>query len=115
MHFWPALRRLALVAFVLTFAASPSGCLGCGGEPAPADGYEEWLHLDEGLPGGERAVAAWSIKGATPRQAGEAVEIDDAGGAARLRVTAPSAYGASGRPIAARLVVRDATIELWAD
>ncbi|AUX23564.1 uncharacterized protein SOCEGT47_040910 [Sorangium cellulosum] len=78
-------------------------------------GYEEWLLLDAGVARGGAPAAAWEVEGATLRQQGDAVEVVDETGAARLRVTAPAAYARGGRPIAARLAVRGATLELWAD
>ncbi|AUX44200.1 uncharacterized protein SOCE26_056640 [Sorangium cellulosum] len=79
------------------------------------EGYEEWLLLDAGVARADAPAAAWEVEGATLRQQGDAVEVVDEAGAARLRVTAPAAYARGGRPIAARLAVRGATIELWAD
>ncbi|WP_437281094.1 kelch repeat-containing protein [Sorangium sp. So ce375] len=78
-------------------------------------GYEEWLLLDAGVARADAPAAVWQVEGATLRQQGDAVEVVDEAGAARLRVTAPAAYARGGRPIAARLAVRGATIELWAD
>ncbi|WP_437591186.1 kelch repeat-containing protein [Sorangium sp. So ce1000] len=79
------------------------------------DGYEEWLLLDAGVARAGAPVAAWEVEGATLRQDGDAVEVVDDAGAARLRVTAPAAFARGGRPIAARLTARGATLELWAD
>ncbi|XYI02192.1 Kelch repeat-containing protein [Sorangium sp. So ce1128] len=79
------------------------------------EGYEEWLLLDAGVARAGAPVAAWEVEGATLRQQGDAVEVVDDTGVARLRVTAPAAYARGGRPIAARLTVRGATLELWAD
>ncbi|WP_437278577.1 kelch repeat-containing protein [Sorangium sp. So ce375] len=79
------------------------------------DGYEEWLMLDAGVARADAPVAAWEVEGATLRQDGDAVEVVDDTGTARLRVTAPAAFARGGRPIAARLTVRGATLELWAD
>ncbi|WP_437877508.1 Kelch repeat-containing protein [Sorangium sp. So ce513] len=78
-------------------------------------GYEEWLHLDAGVANGGAPVAEWEVDGATLRQQGDAVEVVDDVGAARLRVTAPAAYASGGRPVEARLEVRGATIALWVD
>ncbi|WP_437480304.1 kelch repeat-containing protein [Sorangium sp. So ce1014] len=78
-------------------------------------GYEEWLLLDAGVARADAPAAVWQVEGATLRQQRDAVEVVDETGAARLRVTAPAAYARGGRPIAVRLAVRGATIELWAD
>ncbi|WP_438021353.1 kelch repeat-containing protein [Sorangium sp. So ce315] len=79
------------------------------------DGYEEWLLLDAGVASADAPAAAWEVEGATLRQRGDAVEVVDETGTARLRVTAPAAFARGGRPIAAWLTVRGATLELWAD
>ncbi|WP_437683356.1 Kelch repeat-containing protein [Sorangium sp. So ce131] len=79
------------------------------------DGYEEWLLLDPSAVRRDAPAAAWLVDGATLRQDGEAVEVADARGAAQLRVTAPEAYAAGGRPIGTRLVARGEQIELWLD
>ncbi|WP_437787254.1 kelch repeat-containing protein [Sorangium sp. So ce1097] len=79
------------------------------------DGYEEWLLLDAGVAIADAPAAAWEVEGATLRQQGDAVEVVDETGTARLRVTAPAAFARGGRPIAAWLTVRGATLELWAD
>ncbi|AUX41687.1 uncharacterized protein SOCE26_031090 [Sorangium cellulosum] len=78
-------------------------------------GYEEWLLLEEGAAAGDRPVATWEVDGAAPRQRGAVVELCDEGGTPRLRVTAPRAYAAGGRPVEARLAARGGTIELWVD
>jgi N-acetylneuraminic acid mutarotase len=75
---------------------------------------EEWLRFDEGAVTAGRPAATWAIEGATVRQQGSAVEVVD-GNAARLRVTAPEAFAAGGRPVAARLVAQGARVELWID
>ncbi|AUX45251.1 uncharacterized protein SOCE26_067320 [Sorangium cellulosum] len=78
-------------------------------------GYEEWLLLAPSAVTRAGPVAVWDIEGAAPRQRGEAVELADASGDPRLRVTAPLAYAAQGRPVDASLVARGTTIELWVD
>ncbi|MFO0755310.1 MAG: DNRLRE domain-containing protein [Byssovorax sp.] len=78
-------------------------------------GVEEWLRIDAGGLGEQGLAASWSIEGATPRQAGEAVEITDAAGAVRARVTAPAAFAAGSRPIGAHLRVEGSTIVLYVD
>ncbi|MDC3954844.1 kelch repeat-containing protein [Polyangium jinanense] len=80
-----------------------------------ATGYEEWLWLERGVATTERAAVAWTIEGAEVRQAGDAVNLVDGRGITRIRVTAPEAFAASGKPVAARLVARGETIELWVD
>lgn len=76
-------------------------------------GVEEWLHLDAGVARG--SVAAWEIEGAEVRQRGDAVEVIDGDGVARLRVTAPIAYAAGGREVKTRLEGRGTRIELSVD
>ncbi|CAN97023.1 hypothetical protein predicted by Glimmer/Critica [Sorangium cellulosum So ce56] len=79
---------------------------------AVAGGIEEWLTVAPGaVPAGEPA-AVWEVDGAALRQRGEAVEVLDAAGTPRLRVTAPRAFAEGGRPIAARLEARGAEIAL---
>ncbi|MDI1429166.1 Kelch repeat-containing protein [Polyangium sorediatum] len=82
---------------------------------ATGAGYEEWLWLEQGVAAADHAAVAWTIEGAAVRQAGDAVELFDGRGASRIRVTAPEAFAASGRAVAARLVARGDTIELWVD
>ncbi|WP_437573860.1 kelch repeat-containing protein [Sorangium sp. So ce887] len=82
---------------------------------AVPSGMEEWLHLDAGVARTGETVAAWEVTGATLQQHDDAVEILDAGGLTRLRVTAPAAYVAGGREVKAHLAVRDARIELSVD
>jgi Kelch motif/Galactose oxidase, central domain len=77
---------------------------------------EEWLHVTapRAASAGE-AIAAWDVEGAALAQRGEAVALLDAAGAARIEVTAPRAFAAGGRPIAARLIARGARIELFVE
>ncbi|AUX22245.1 uncharacterized protein SOCEGT47_027460 [Sorangium cellulosum] len=79
------------------------------------DGYEEWLLLEPGAVRRDAPVAAWQVDGAALRQRGEAVELADARGALQMRVTAPEAYAAGGRPVATRLVAQGERIELWVE
>jgi MYXO-CTERM domain-containing protein len=81
---------------------------------ASARGVEEWLLLDAAAATGARA-AAWTVTGATLRRAGEAVELADAAGIARVRVTAPRAYAEGGRAVQARLGVEGDTLTLAVD
>ncbi|AUX39929.1 uncharacterized protein SOCE26_013240 [Sorangium cellulosum] len=82
---------------------------------ALSDGYEEWLLLEASAVVREAPVAAWQIQGAELRQQGDAVVLADARGAAQLRVTAPEAYAAGGRPVGTRLVARGERLELWVE
>ncbi|XXX77099.1 kelch repeat-containing protein [Sorangium sp. So ce134] len=78
-------------------------------------GVEEWLLL-EGVARDGEVVAAWEVQGALLRERGAAVElVDEASGAPVLRVTAPRAHAASGRPVIAALSVRGTRIELSVD
>ncbi|WP_437927350.1 kelch repeat-containing protein [Sorangium sp. So ce291] len=79
------------------------------------DGYEEWLLLEPRAVRRDAPVATWEVDGAALRQAGDAVEVADARGAPQIRVTAPEAYGADGRPVGARLVAQGERIELWVE
>ncbi|WP_437724601.1 kelch repeat-containing protein [Sorangium sp. So ce861] len=79
-------------------------------------GVEEWLLLDEGVARAGEVAAAWEVEGAVLRERGAAVELlDEQSGAPVLRVTAPRAYAATGRPVTVALRVRGARIELSAD
>ncbi|WP_437288109.1 kelch repeat-containing protein [Sorangium sp. So ce406] len=79
-------------------------------------GVEEWLLLDEGVARGDETVAAWQVEGAALRARGGAVEVvDETTGAPVLRVTAPRAYAASGRPVTVALRARGSRIELSVD
>ncbi|WP_437615149.1 kelch repeat-containing protein [Sorangium sp. So ce834] len=79
------------------------------------DGYEEWLLLEPRAVRRDAPVASWQVDGAALRQDGEAVELADARGATQIRVTAPEAYAAGGRPVGARLTARGERIELWVE
>jgi hypothetical protein len=82
---------------------------------AATTGVEEWLHLDAGLATMGNAVASGEIDGASVVQMGNAVALRDSAGVTRIVVTAPVAYAASGREVAAHLAVRGARIELSVD
>ncbi|MFO0760369.1 MAG: kelch repeat-containing protein [Byssovorax sp.] len=82
---------------------------------ATEQGYEEWLHLGPGLANGRTAVASWDVEGATLTEERDAVVLADEAGVARIRVTAPAAFAASGRAVEPRLHVKGSTIELWVD
>ncbi|WP_437486782.1 kelch repeat-containing protein [Sorangium sp. So ce1014] len=83
---------------------------------ATDSGVEEWLLLDEGIAHRDRTAAAWQVEGAALRARGEAVElVDEERGTPLLRVTAPRAYAASGRPVAVALRARGSRIELSVD
>jgi hypothetical protein len=77
---------------------------------AGQDKAEEWLHIVGQRRGG--AAAAWEVTGGAIEQRGDHVAIVDGSGVARLWVSAPSAYEASGRPVRTRLSGRGTTIEL---
>ncbi|WP_437302345.1 kelch repeat-containing protein [Sorangium sp. So ce388] len=79
------------------------------------DGYEEWLLLEPGAVRRDAPVATWQVDGAALRQEGDAVEVADARGAPQVRVTAPEAYGADGRPVGVRLAAEGDRIALWVD
>ncbi|WP_437967714.1 kelch repeat-containing protein [Sorangium sp. So ce260] len=79
-------------------------------------GVEEWLLLEEGVAQGDEPVAAWQVEGAVPRARGALVElVSEPSGVPLVRVSAPRAYAASGRPVAVALRVRGASIELSVD
>ncbi len=82
---------------------------------ASARGAEEWLLLEASSVTPDAPVAIWEVEGATLRQQGEAVQVLDGDGDARLAVTAPRAYAEGGRPVEARLAVRGAQIELYVE
>ncbi len=82
---------------------------------ATDEGYEEWLLLEAGEATADRAAVVWEVEGATLFQRGDVVELRDEGGRARLRVRAPRAYAAGGRPVEARLEARGARVELRVD
>src|SRR6185312_13181753 len=74
-------------------------------------GVEEWLHLEAGVVRAGEAVASWEVEGANVRQAGEAVELVDAAGWVRMRVTAPVAYATDGREVKAQVKGRGVRVE----
>jgi hypothetical protein len=78
-------------------------------------GYEEWLHLTEGSAERGRVVASWEIEGASPREAGAAIDLVDEAGAPQLRMTAPRAYAVGGRPLEATLAVEGTSVVLRVD
>ncbi|WP_159397394.1 hypothetical protein [Sorangium cellulosum] len=82
---------------------------------AARGGYEEWLLLRPGTFRPDAPVAVWSVQGATLRRRGEAIELADEAGVARLAVTAPSAYARGGRRVSTRLDAAGATLSLWLD
>lgn len=78
-------------------------------------GFEEWLLLEAGQAFGHRPVAAWDIEGGRAREADEVIEIEVEGDA-RVRVTAPAAFAAGGRPVPVRLAApRPDRIEVFVD
>ncbi len=78
-------------------------------------GVEEWLRVDAGGLGEGGLAATWALEGGLARQEGAVVDIVDATGAVRVRVSAPAAFAAGGRPIASRLEAHGATIALHVD
>ncbi|WP_437815709.1 Kelch repeat-containing protein [Sorangium sp. So ce1078] len=82
---------------------------------ATPDGVEEWLLLDAEAVRRDAPVAAWEVEGGALAARDGAIEIADATGVVRLRVTAPAAYAAGGREVEARLAARGARIELFVD
>ncbi|XXX78731.1 kelch repeat-containing protein [Sorangium sp. So ce134] len=82
---------------------------------ATPGGVEEWLLLDAAAVRRDAPVAAWEVEGGALAARDGAIEIADAAGAVRLRVTAPAAYAAGGRGVDARLAARGARIELFVD
>ncbi|WP_437578603.1 Kelch repeat-containing protein [Sorangium sp. So ce887] len=82
---------------------------------ATPDGVEEWLLLEAEAVRRDAPVAAWEVEGGALAARDGAIEIADAAGVVRLRVTAPAAYAAGGREVDARLAARGARIELFVD
>jgi MYXO-CTERM domain-containing protein len=83
---------------------------------ATESGFEEWLLLEGGAANSAGEPAAiWDIEGATLQQRGDAVDLLDADGTARITVTAPAAFAIGGRPVQAKLQVRGASITLSVD
>lgn len=82
---------------------------------ATPDGAEEWLLLDAGVARAESVAAAWEIEGAMLRDAAGVIELLDAEGAPRIRVTAPAAWAEGGRPVRATLTAHGHRIELVVD
>jgi hypothetical protein len=79
---------------------------------AGANGFEEWLQVDDAGPG---PVARWEVSGARLRAAAGTVEVLDAHGVARVRVSAPQAFGADGTAARAWLAVQGQRIALHTD
>ncbi|XYH99866.1 Kelch repeat-containing protein [Sorangium sp. So ce1128] len=82
---------------------------------ATPEGVEEWLLLEAEAVQRGAPVAAWEVQGGALAERHGAIEIADAAGAVRLRVTAPAAYASGGREVGARLTARGARIELFVD
>lgn len=83
---------------------------------ASNESFEEWLLLEPGVAFRGETAAAWEVDGATVRQSGDFVEVLDVEGVPRIRVTAPVAYAAGGRPVEVKLEARgDHRIELSVD
>jgi hypothetical protein len=77
---------------------------------AGRDHVEEWILAEAA---GEGPVAEWEVGGATLRQRGAAVELLDAGGVARARVTAPVAWREDGSEAHAWLRVEEGRLALY--
>ncbi|WP_437690605.1 kelch repeat-containing protein [Sorangium sp. So ce176] len=82
---------------------------------ATPGGVEEWLLLEAAAVQRGAPVAAWEVEGGALAERDGAIEIADATGAVRLRVTAPAAYAAGGREVGAQLAARGGRIELFVD
>jgi len=82
---------------------------------ATPDGAEEWLLLDADVAHTGSVAAAWEVEGATLRDAAGVIEILDASGTPRLRVTAPEAWAEGGRLVPATLSAHGNRIELVVD
>lgn len=79
---------------------------------AEAGAVEEWIHAGPGEAASGGALAAWDVEGGAVQQRGDAVEIAGDAGAARIQVTAPTAFGVGGRPLRAWLEARGTRIAL---
>jgi hypothetical protein len=73
-------------------------------------GYEEWLLLADVR---ESRVAGWDVQGGYLRQDGDGVLVTDAAGQARVRVTAPTAYGAGAQRARAWLRAEGNVVALY--
>lgn len=82
---------------------------------ATPGGVEEWLLLDAEAVQRGAPVAAWDVRGGALTEREGVIEIADATGAARLRVTAPAAYAAGGREVRVRLTAVGERIALFVD
>lgn len=80
-----------------------------------AEGAEEWLDLSAEHVRSDLPVASWEIEGGVLRQHEDLIEVLDAKGRARMRVTAPVAYGKDNREIATRLEGQGTTLALYVD
>jgi MYXO-CTERM domain-containing protein len=75
-------------------------------------GYEEWLEVADAT---AAAVAEWEVRGAALRQSGDAVELLDASGIVRVRVSAPQAFEAGGTTRRAWLRASGGVVALFTD
>jgi MYXO-CTERM domain-containing protein len=82
---------------------------------ASEGGFEEWLSLDAGIARAGQIVASWKVEGGTLAEEGGVVLVLDEQSLPRLRVTAPAAFAAGGRPVTPRLDVHGDTIDLLVD
>ena len=79
---------------------------------AASQGYEEWVLTENA---GDGPIAEWEVRGGSLSQSGEAVEITDAAGVSRVRVTAPEAFDDRGNSARAWLSVKGHVIALYTD
>ncbi|WP_437678241.1 Kelch repeat-containing protein [Sorangium sp. So ce131] len=82
---------------------------------ATGAGVEEWLLVEPGFAAAGRPVASWEVDGAWPRQQGESIVWSDGSGVPRLIMSAPEAFGASGRPVRVALRAAGRAVELLVD
>ncbi len=84
---------------------------------APGGGAEEWLDLDEGVAFADRAVARWTVDGATLRElpAGGGVHVLGDDGEPIVHVSAPLARTHDGEDVVAHLRVETQAITLYVD
>lgn len=77
---------------------------------ADPKGAEEWLHVLPGAQERGKPIASWTVAGGRPVRRADTVQIVDARGAPRLRVSCPRAVTKSGRQLWPTLSVDGDTI-----
>ncbi|WP_236519235.1 kelch repeat-containing protein [Sandaracinus amylolyticus] len=82
---------------------------------AAGGAVEEWIDVDAGLAHGDAPVVTWEIENGSVRAGEWGIDVLDAAGVARARVTAPSAWAADGEAVPVRLAVEDGLLALYAD